>query len=188
MTRRKYIDWRAGGALAALLLFNAEPAARAYQQAGGSGHQHPPSSGQGHEAHHKGVNERGDKVMGFSHEKTAHHFRLKPEGGVIEVETKDAADTVSRDQIRTHLQHIAKKFAAGDFTAPMLIHAKTPLGVAVMKQRKAAIKYDVEETPQGARVRISTANAKARAAIHQFLRFQISDHQTGDSGEIERTR
>ena len=184
MTQRNQIGWCAGVALATLLLFNAQPAAKAYQQAG---HQHPPSSGQGHEAHHAGVNERGDKVMGFSHEKTAHHFRLKPDGGVIEVETKDAADTASRDQIRTHLQHIAKKFAAGDFTAPMLIHAKTPLGVAVMKQRKAAIKYDVEETPQGARVRISTANAKARAAIHQFLRFQISDHQTGDSTEIEKT-
>ena len=26
-----------------------------------------------------------------------------------------------------------------------------------------------------------------RAAIHQFLRFQISDHQTGDSTEIEKT-
>jgi hypothetical protein len=37
---------------------------------------------QSHDAHHAGVNERGDKVMGFSHEKTAHHFRLKADGGL----------------------------------------------------------------------------------------------------------
>jgi mono/diheme cytochrome c family protein len=79
---------------------------------------------QSHDAHHTGVNERGDRVMGFSHEKTAHHFRLKTDGGLIEVEAKDASDTESRDQIRSHLKHIAQKFSAGDFSAPMLIHAK----------------------------------------------------------------
>src|SRR5437773_11424581 len=29
----------------------------------------------------QGVVERGDKVMGFSHEKTMHHFRLYSDGG-----------------------------------------------------------------------------------------------------------
>src|SRR5690348_16532220 len=36
--------------------------------------------------HHQGVVKRGDEVMGFSHEKTAHHFRLYPDGGAIEAE------------------------------------------------------------------------------------------------------
>ncbi|MEP7274499.1 MAG: hypothetical protein ABI882_23615 [Acidobacteriota bacterium] len=75
---------------------------------------------QGHDAPHSGVNQRGDQVMGFSHEKTTHHFRLKTDGGSIEVEANDPRDTASRDQIRTHLQHIASKFSAGDFNAPML--------------------------------------------------------------------
>ncbi len=28
------------------------------------------------DAHHQGVDQRGDHVMGFSHEKTTHHFLL----------------------------------------------------------------------------------------------------------------
>lgn len=139
-----------------------------------------------HAGHHTAVNERGDKVMGFNHEKTVHHFRLKPDGGWIEVEVKDPNDTASRDQIRPHLKHIAQKFTTGDFTAPILIHAQTPPGVAAMKQLKAAINYQFEETERGGRVRITTSNTKAIAAIHEFLRFQISDHRTGDSGEVEK--
>jgi hypothetical protein len=32
----------------------------------------------------------------------------------------------------------------------------------------------------GGRVRIHTSNARAVQAIHEFLRFQITEHQTGD--------
>ncbi|MBL8170145.1 MAG: hypothetical protein JNJ50_18445 [Acidobacteria bacterium] len=137
-------------------------------------------------AQHAGVNERGDKVMGFSHEKTTHHFLLTTDGGLIVAEVKDKTDAANLEQIRTHFKHIAQKFAAGDFTAPMLIHDKVPPGVPVMKQLKAEIKYQFEQTELGGKVRINSTNAKAIAAIHEFLRFQISDHQTGDSGKIEK--
>ena len=63
--------------------------------------------------HHTAVDERGDHVMGFQHEKTSHHFRLTPSGGAIEVSANDPADTASRDAIRTHLAHIAGKFSEG---------------------------------------------------------------------------
>jgi hypothetical protein len=33
---------------------------------------------------------------------------------------------------------------------------------------------------------IKTGNPEALAAIHDFLRFQISDHRTGDSPEVQR--
>jgi hypothetical protein len=155
-------------------------------EAGQGREQSAKEEGQNHADHHGGVNRRGDQVMGFDHTKTTHHFRLKADGGVIEVEANDPNDTASRDRIRTHLKHITQKFAAGDFTAPMLIHAQTPPGVPVMKQLKAEIKYQYEEMKRGARVRITTDSAKALASIHDFLRFQISDHKTGDSVEIEK--
>jgi len=136
--------------------------------------------------HHDGVNQRGDHAMGFSHEKTTHHFLLSSNGGVIQVEANQPEDTVSRDQIRQHLRHIAKKFAAGDFDAPMFIHAQTPPGVPVMQRLKTEIKYEFEEMERGARVLISTRNTEAIKAINEFLRFQIKDHQTGDSGEVEK--
>jgi hypothetical protein len=138
-----------------------------------------------HDNHLDGVNRRGDAVMGFSHAKTTHHFLLKPDGGVIQVEADGANDIAGRDRIRQHLKHIAKKFSEGDFAAPMLIHAQTPPGVTAMQSLKAKIKYEFEELERGGRLRISTNSPGAVKAIHEFLRFQIKDHQTGDSGEIE---
>lgn len=141
-----------------------------------------------HDEHHKAVNARGDQAMGFSHEKTTHHFLLTESGGIIRVEANDAADTQSRDQIRQHLTHIAMMFTAGNFQVPMLIHDQVPPGVPAMKQLKTAISYDFENAAQGAQIRITTKDKKAVKAIHAFLRFQISDHKTGDSTEIGKDK
>jgi hypothetical protein len=127
---------------------------------------------------------RGDKVMGFDHLKTTHHFRLFPNGGAIEVEANDPKDSVSRDQIIWHLGHITNMFAAGDFNAPMLIHGQTPSGVPTMQRLKDEIKYQFEETERGGHVLMSTSNPEGLAAIHKFLRFQIKEHQTGDTTEV----
>jgi hypothetical protein len=130
--------------------------------------------------HQDCVNSRGDHAMGFSHEKTAHHFRLYPDGGAIEVEASDPKDTGSRDQIRSHLKHIAKMFSAANFEVPMFIHDQVPPGVPVMKQLATQIKYEFQTTPRGGLVRITTDTT----AVHDFLRFQIKDHQTGDTVEV----
>ena len=127
------------------------------------------------------MNKRGDHVMGFDHMKTTHHFLLRESGGSIEVTANSADDVASSDQIRMHLKHIAMMFAEGNFKAPMLIHDQTPPGVQVMQKLKAEIKYDYEEIERGAAVRISTENPAALQAIHDFLRFQIKEHKTGDS-------
>jgi hypothetical protein len=132
----------------------------------------------------EGMNERGDKGMGFSQEKTTHHFYLTKTGGIIQVEANDPKDTVSREQIRQHLKHIAMMFAEGNFDIPMFVHDQVPPGVPVMKQLKAEIKYEYEETERGARVRISTSNKEAISAINEFLTFQIKEHQTGDTLEV----
>jgi hypothetical protein len=134
----------------------------------------------------QGVVERGDQVMGFSHEKTEHHFRLYADGGAIEAEANDVQDTASRDAIRAHLGHIATMFAAGEFSAPMLIHERNPPGTEEMKRLREAIHYNLENTERGARVRITTKNPEALQAVHKFLRFQIADHQTGDATEITK--
>ena len=133
---------------------------------------------------HQGVVDRGDHVMGFSHDKTTHHFRLFTDGGAIEVVSNTADDTATCDEIRMHFGHIAKMFAAGDFSAPMLIHLQNPPGSDTMKRLRDAIQYKLENTERGARIRITSKDADAVAAIHKFLRFQIKDHQTGDSGRV----
>jgi len=129
------------------------------------------------------MDERGDKGMGFSQAKTTHHFLLTPDGGVISVEAKDGADTESRDQIRMHLGHIAKAFAAGDFNIPMFVHDQVPPGVPVMQAKKDKITYSFEESERGGKVVIRSGDAEAVSAIHDFLAFQIREHKTGDAME-----
>ncbi|HET6976141.1 MAG TPA: hypothetical protein VFI24_07455 [Pyrinomonadaceae bacterium] len=119
------------------------------------------------------------------HTKTTHHFLLAQDGGAIQVEANNAKDTNSRDQIRGHLRHITMMFSEGNFEVPLLVHEKTPPGSEVMTKLKSDISYKYKETERGAQIQISTRNAEALEAIHVFLRFQISEHMTGDSLEVK---
>jgi hypothetical protein len=130
--------------------------------------------------HQAQVNEHGDHVMGFSHEKTTHHFELNYDGGVIDVRSNDARDTESRDEIRSHFRHIAQLFAEGNYNAPMLVHGVTVPGTATMTRLKAELHWNLHETPRGAKLVVMADNKEALDAVHEFLRFQIEDHKTGD--------
>jgi hypothetical protein len=134
----------------------------------------------GQHDHTAQVNARGAHVMGFSQDKTTHHFVLTFDGGVIDVRVNDVKDTEGRDEIRMHFQHISRMFADGDFTDPMLVHATNVPGTAAMKQLKDALHWDVVETPRGAKMVVSADNKPALDALHEFLKFQIEDHKTGD--------
>jgi len=129
---------------------------------------------------HAQSQDRAHQGMGFDQQKTTHHFLIHKTGGTIEVIAKDANDTVSTDEIRTHLRHIASAFAHGDFTLPMFVHDTEPPGVPVMKERRAQLTFRFEEIPAGGKVVIQTADTAAREALHDFLRFQIREHRTGD--------
>ena len=137
---------------------------------------------------HDAIVSRGDRAMGFSHETTTHHFLLYKAGGAIDVSANDPKDSATRDEIRMHLSHIAKLFAAGDFDVPMFIHDTSPPGAPVIAKLRGQIRYVYTNTPGGAKIQITTANPEALQAIHAihaFLRFQIADHQTGHSTAIE---
>jgi len=138
-----------------------------------------------HEQHMADVKQHGAEAMGFDQDKTTHHFRLYKDGGAVEVAAKDPADTSSMGQIRDHLKQQAKKFAAGDFSAPQHTHGQMPPGVETMTRLHAKIQYEFQATEGGGRLRITTADAQALAAVHDFLRFQIEDHVTGDKTSVE---
>ncbi len=140
----------------------------------------------GNTDHYNDVKVRGDQGMGFSHEKTTHHFHLLSDGGAIEIQSNETADTASQEAIRQHLAMIAVKFSEGDFAIPMFIHAKMPPGVETMKRLKSKITYQAESTERGAQLRMTTQDAEALTAIHSFLSFQIEDHQTGDHLDVEK--
>jgi hypothetical protein len=129
----------------------------------------------------EGVIDRGDHVMGFSHEASTHHFRLFNDGGEIEVTAKDPKDKATIDQIRTHLGHIATMFASGNFNAPMLIHDTNAPGTTTMTRLKEQIRYEFSELDRGGRIRLVTSSPATTDAVHAFLLFQIVDHRTGDA-------
>jgi hypothetical protein len=134
----------------------------------------------GQQDHNTSVEEHGDKVMGFSHEKTTHHFVLTADGGLIEARANDIKDTASLDQIRGHFQHIVHMFADGNFNAPMLVHSQNVPGTAAMTRLKADLHWSLQDLPRGARITVTADNQEALEAVHDFLRFQIADHGTGD--------
>jgi len=144
-------------------------------------HKHPVAATGAGSPHSEAVDQRGDQAMGFDHEKTRHHFLLKADGGIIRVEADAATDDTSRSAIRSHLSHIATAFSAGDFDIPMFVHDQVPPGVSVMQSKKDQIRYDFRELPAGAEVVIGSSDQEAIAAIHEFLKFQIKEHRTGDS-------
>jgi hypothetical protein len=157
-----------------------------------SGAQHDMPPGMTHEQHlaqmkkEAEMKKRGSVAMGFDQDKTTHHFWLTRNGGIIEVESNNPADIGSRDLIRSHLKAISEEFAKGDFSAPLMTHSETPPGVPQMRRLKSAISYMFQEKPQGAAVRISSANSDAVKALHEFLRYQIKEHATGDPLTIEK--
>jgi hypothetical protein len=134
--------------------------------------------------HQADVDKHGDEAMGFSHDKTTHHFHLYSDGGAIEVTVNDSKDSENTQAIRSHLTHIVTMFSNGEFSIPMFIHDQVPPGVPVMKEKRAEISYTFEDLSTGGRVRIKTTNPDALKAIHDFLRFQITDHHTGDATDI----
>ena len=130
---------------------------------------------------------RGDAGMGFSQDKSTHHFLLLKDGGTIQVNANDPKDNASRDHIRMHLSHVAEMFSAGNFNVPMFIHDTTLPGVPTMKQLHQEIHYRYQQTDTGGKIDIETANPKAQEAVHEFLRFQIAEHKTGDPTELADT-
>jgi len=124
--------------------------------------------------------------MGFDLDKTSHHFTLTASGGRIAVTVNDPDDTTDLGAIRMHLRHIAAEFADGRFDAPLATHGAEPDGVAAMREHRASIRYTYREMKSGAAVEIGTKDAAVLAAIHDFLRYQIREHKTGDPLTISR--
>ena len=138
-----------------------------------SAHSHQSASGSTLES-------RGGRAMGFEQSMTTHHFLLKPNGGAIQVQANDPQHTVIPGQIRKHFHRLAAPFAAGDFEIPLMVHDTVPPGANAMKRLREKIHYTYREMPTGARLVIKTADPSALDAIHDFLRYQIREQETGD--------
>lgn len=138
------------------------------------------AAGAQHDAGHHAMQQRGKQAMGFDQERSAHHFLIQKTGGAIEVTAKDPSDVALVKEIRDHLRHIRSAFSEGDFALPVFIHDKPPPGIDTLKARRETLAFRYEDLPSGGKVLVTTADADALAALHAFLRFQITEHRTGD--------
>ncbi|MDQ3697004.1 MAG: hypothetical protein M3373_03115 [Gemmatimonadota bacterium] len=122
------------------------------------------------------LQERGKRVMGVDLYTSTHRYESFPNGGRIELQ-RDTEDSAGIATIRTHIRSIAAAFADGDFSATAATHARTVPGTGAMAAKRAAIAYTVRDLPRGAELRITTRDAEALRAVHEFLAFQRDDHR-----------
>lgn len=144
----------------------------------------PAARADGSAGHGRHVDGRHDS-FGMSHTKSTHSFRLFADGGAIELRASDAADQTTVAAIRTHLQQITPQFSEGDFSTPQFVHGYAPDGVAQLTRLRDDITYRYQELDGGGRIRITTTSAEALDAIHAFLRFQVIEHRTANTGKVE---
>jgi hypothetical protein len=155
---------RAPSLAAAVLVLSASLASIA----GAQGHGNPPA-------------DHAAMAMGFNQDSAVHHFHLYLDGGAIEVTARNPADSTTRAQIRAHLRHLAVMFANGDFSTPMAVHTPDPVpATAMLAEKRDAIRYVYHDVTSGGRVEITTTDPAALSALHEFLKFQIRAHRTGD--------
>jgi hypothetical protein len=133
------------------------------------------------------VQERGATVMGVDQYTSAHVFEDLPDGGRIVLERSDPADSAGIATIRGHMRQIAADFTAGDFSKPFAVHAMVVPGTKTMAERRDRITYEATDRPEGAEVRIRTADATAIAAVHEFLAFQRSDHRAAGHDPMDHS-
>jgi hypothetical protein len=124
------------------------------------------------------VQARGQVTMGVDQYISTHRFDDLPDGGRIELQ-RDEDDPAGVEQIRQHLQHIARAFGAGDFAAPTAVHGHEMPGTALMAQKKDVITYSYVPLARGGEVRITTEDPDALHAIHEFMAAQRGEHRAG---------
>ena len=125
------------------------------------------------------LQQRGQKAMGVDQYTSQHVFEPLPDGGRIVLQRKET-DPAGERTIRDHMRAIAVAFGRGDFALPGFVHEMSEVpGTAVMKRLRGEITYTPRDLPGGGEVVISTRNAQAVAAVHEFLAFQRMDHRAG---------
>jgi hypothetical protein len=128
------------------------------------------------------VRQRGSDVMPFAVADTLHIFEKTDSGGVQRVEARPGhAGQVP--MIREHLQNIAVRFAARDFSGPSHIHGDDMPGLAELKTApKEELTVAYREIESGAEITYTATSDALRIAIHRWFDAQLSDHGRDASG------
>jgi hypothetical protein len=113
----------------------------------------------------------------FDQNKIALHLQLLTDGGAIDLVVKDSSTNAMRETAR----HISDNLAAGNFDLQLFPEPAPPPNLIALKKQKAAFAYKTEEIANGLRIHITASDLVARAALHDFLRFEIAANKTCDA-------
>lgn len=130
------------------------------------------------------LNTRFSKALGTDADKIVQHYYLVKNGGVIEFTAKDPADTATISAVRKYLDTQKDLFEKGKADADTEIYGKIPDGLPVLKKLRNEITFFAVKDDDGAALRMFSVNDQARQAIQDFLKFQISEHKTGDPLQV----
>ena len=120
---------------------------------------------------------RGAEVMPFDLERTTHHFKARPWGGVQTV-VADEPDAEQIELVRAHLRGEAARFARGDFDDPMAIHGHAMPGLAELRAGAEAGRVEIGYTdvPTGGRLTYRADEGALVTALHAWFDAQLMDH------------
>lgn len=121
------------------------------------------------------VVERGRSVMPFDINRTMHHFKRLPSGGVQQVLSTDG-DPQQIALIRQHLKTEAVRFQYGNFSDPSSIHGPEMPGLRALAAGASRIDIRYTEIPQGAQITYATADPVLVRAIHTWFDAQVKEH------------
>jgi hypothetical protein len=85
-----------------------------------------------------------------------------------------------------HVMFVTRQHGAADHAPAGPVSSIFVPGTATLARLKSAVKYTATTTDPGARIEIVTTNPQAVQAVHEFLRFQITELRTGDLDAIVR--
>src|SRR5688500_13559497 len=109
------------------------------------------------------------QVTHQQHQAASHQFQMLPNGGSIEIQAADAAGVA---HVREHLAEVTAAFSAKEPLAELVDHVRCMPGGATMLAKRSTLTLAYRELPRGAELRITTADADALKAVHEFITFQ----------------
>ena len=123
--------------------------------------------------------------MPFELSATTHVFTKTKDGGLQRVVAKNPGDNEQIHLIRLHLDEIARRFARGDFSAPIAIHGSHMPGVAELtKAKRGELRVTYSELANGGQIEYAARDPNLVVALHRWIDAQLSDHGR-DAQEVQ---
>ena len=123
----------------------------------------------------------------YDRHRVVHHVYLYPDGGMMTLTVSDPSDAETRKAVRAFVQRVSQLMVMGDLTRLREQFGDAVPGldrIAEARRRKATITVRSSTPDEGSQIVFSTMDPVVLQALHEFLRFQITDLNTGDSPEL----